>query len=176
MIRTSLTHYPHVVIFAFLITMTGCASQSGGFSEKIYGSNQADDMDCNFSALDNKVTVASETQTASTNPTPSALQVSQLVRIIDRDISRKISVRKGGASLTSTSNLNIWTRLLNCTDFPLQLEARVQFLNQSHDPIDDVSAWSRIYLPARSVNNYSEKSVKQAHSIGGYIVEVREGK
>jgi hypothetical protein len=71
--------------------------------------------------------------------------------------------------------VEVWARLVNCTDFPLQVEGRTHFLDQGQAPAEDVSAWNRVMLAPRAYGVYQERSIGAA-GVSYYFVELREGK
>ena len=97
------------------------------------------------------------------------------VNISDTRIIHKVLVQATNAKRLETGGIQVWTRLVNCTDFPLQVEGRTHFLDEKQTEVEPVSAWQRVMLPARTFNIYSEKSTatKEAAS---YLIEIREGK
>jgi hypothetical protein len=68
----------------------------------------------------------------------------------------------------------VMARLVNCTDVPLQVEGRTNFLDQAQIPTEPVSAWQRVHLPARALGMYQESST-DVHSVQSYLIELREG-
>ena len=63
----------------------------------------------------------------------------------------------------------------NRTDFPLQIEGRVQFFDESKAPVEGPTAWQRVFLPPQSVATYKESSTN-VYDIGYYYIEIREGR
>lgn len=86
----------------------------------------------------------------------------------------KISLQKAGSRRTSTNNLEIWSVLKNHTDHDLQVQARAMFFDADEVPVDDQTAWKRIYISANSFATYREFSISPLAAF--YIVELREGK
>jgi hypothetical protein len=96
------------------------------------------------------------------------------VSMTDPAITNKVLVQQVVASRSATGTVAVTTRFANCTDFPLQLEGRTHFLAADQSPAEPVSAWKRVFLPARSLGTYSENSL-QVEPVAHYLIEVREG-
>jgi hypothetical protein len=86
----------------------------------------------------------------------------------------KIAVESQGSRRTQTNTLEVWATLRNRTNYPLQLEGRVQFFDSSKVPIEGPTAWQRIFLPPNSIEAYKEKSTRV--DIAHYYIEIREGR
>ena len=86
----------------------------------------------------------------------------------------KIAVETQGGRRTPQGTLEVFATFRNRTDFPLQLEGRVQFFDTDKVPIEGPSAWQRIYLPPNGVAAYTEKSVKT--NAVYYYIEIRGGR
>jgi hypothetical protein len=97
------------------------------------------------------------------------------VNITDAAITNKIMVQTTTARRTPAGTVEVWARLVNCTDFTLQVEGRAHFLDEAQAPTEDVSAWNRVVLSARSFGVYRELSTSTA-SVRYYYVELREAK
>jgi len=96
------------------------------------------------------------------------------VNITDHRLTNKIMVESANARRNPTGTIEVWTRLVNCTDFPLQVEGRTHFLDEARTPVEDASVWHRVFLPARSYGVYNESSTN-AGRVRFYYVELREG-
>jgi hypothetical protein len=97
------------------------------------------------------------------------------VNITDVAITNKVMVQATTARRTPTGTVEVWARLVNCTDFTLQVEGRAHFLDEAQAPAEDVSAWNRVVLSARSFGVYRELSTNAAR-VRYYYVELREAK
>jgi len=86
----------------------------------------------------------------------------------------KIAVENVGVKRSPTNNLEVYAVLRNRTDYPLQVQGRVQFFDEVQAPVEGPTAWQRIYLPPNSVAAYKEFSTRQDASY--YYVEIREGR
>lgn len=93
------------------------------------------------------------------------------VQFVDKDLRRKVVVQGVMAQKTETDTVEVVARVLNCTDKPLQLQARTSFMSGAMAPLEPTSGWQRLFLQPRALGVYSEKSVSRdpAH----YLVEVR---
>ncbi len=96
------------------------------------------------------------------------------VNITDYRITNKIMVESTNARRNPTGTVEVFARLVNCTDYPLQIEGRTHFLDEGRAPAEDASAWNRVYLAPRSYAVYREHSIS-VQAVRFYYVEVREG-
>ena len=97
------------------------------------------------------------------------------VNITDYRITNKIMVESTNARRNPTGTVEVFARLVNCTDYPLQIEGRTHFLDEGQAPVEEVSAWGRIFLSPRSYGVYKESSIDVAR-VRFYYVEIREGR
>jgi hypothetical protein len=87
----------------------------------------------------------------------------------------KIAVEAQGARRTEGNTIvAVFATFRNRTDYPLQLEGRVQFFDGDKFPIEGPTAWQRIFLPANGVASYKETPTRidAVH----YYTEIREGR
>ncbi|MDA7817193.1 hypothetical protein N9A28_03265 [Sulfurimonas sp.] len=87
----------------------------------------------------------------------------------------KIAVESSGAKRNETGTLKVWAVLRNRTDFPLQVQARVQFFDEYKVPVEGPSSWQRIILSPNSISAYKENSMGM-NDLKYYYIEVREGR
>ncbi|RDV28035.1 hypothetical protein DXV75_03460 [Alteromonas aestuariivivens] len=85
----------------------------------------------------------------------------------------KVSLQRAGARRTPTNSLEAWSVLKNHTDYNLQVEGRVSFFDADEIPLDDVTAWKRVYIPANSVATYRDFSINPQAAY--FVIELREG-
>ncbi|MFN3076849.1 MAG: hypothetical protein ABT940_08230 [Alphaproteobacteria bacterium] len=97
------------------------------------------------------------------------------VNVTDFAITNKVFVRQVAASRTATGTVMVSSDIINCTDHPLQMEARTQFYDEKRMTSEPVSAWKRVYLDPRTSNTYQESSIGR-ETVKYYRVEVREGR
>ncbi len=96
------------------------------------------------------------------------------VNIIDGAITSKMLPTATNAQRLPSGKVQVWTRLQNCTDYPLQAELRTHFYDQLQAPAEPDTAWTRLYLPPRSQQTYSTTSLETTRA-ALYYIEVREG-
>lgn len=110
-------------------------------------------------------------------PTPGTMSEIPLnaVSITDGAITNKVLVQTSAARRSPTGTVEVMTRLVNCTDFPLQVEGRTHFLDEDQSPTEPVSAWHRVFLPARALGTYRETST-DAQRVVSFLIELREGR
>ena len=97
------------------------------------------------------------------------------VNVADGAITNKVLVQATNARRFEGGDIEVFARTVNCTDYPLQIEARTHFLDGAQGDAEPVSAWSRIHLLARALTSYTERSVAGA-VVASYLIEVREGR
>ena len=97
------------------------------------------------------------------------------VNITDSAITNKVMVQSTNARRAADGDIEVFARVVNCTDFPLQVEGRTHFLDQGQTDAEPVTAWSRIHLPARGLASYTTRSTS-GNRVQSYLVELREGR
>lgn len=95
------------------------------------------------------------------------------VNLMDKSITNKILVQQTTARREEDGEVSVQTRLINCTDFPLQLEARTHFLDQTGMDAESVTAWTRLYSEPHGLTSYATRSTAGS-VVNSYLVEVRE--
>lgn len=86
----------------------------------------------------------------------------------------KITTEQVGSRKTNTGTLGVWTTLKNRTDYDLQVEGRTMFFDENFIPLDDVTSWKRLYIPANGISSYKTSSM--SFDATHYIIELREGR
>jgi hypothetical protein len=97
------------------------------------------------------------------------------VSMTDGAITNKVLVQSTAARRTPTQTVEVFARMTNCTDFPLQVEGRTHFFDDKQAPEEPVSAWQRVFLPARSIGTYQDISTGTG-AVATYLIELREGR
>lgn len=87
----------------------------------------------------------------------------------------KIAIESQGARRTPTGTVEAFAVIRNRTDYPQQIEARVQFFDADKVPVEGPTAWHRVYLEANSVGSYREASTR-VHDVAHFLIEIREGR
>ncbi|MEX0299302.1 MAG: hypothetical protein AB3N28_09550 [Kordiimonas sp.] len=95
------------------------------------------------------------------------------VRVIDKNISRKIMPHAVFARTTRTGTLEVIVRLRNCTNFMQEVLVRTSFMDANQQPAEPISVWQRVFLAPGSMQTYNEKSMKPG--VGYYLIEVDQG-
>jgi hypothetical protein len=96
------------------------------------------------------------------------------VNITDVAITNKVMVQATNAKRLPSGQIETYARLVNCTDFALQVEGRTHFLNETQAPVEGATAWKRVYLPPRSIGHYDSRST-MTDQVATYLIEIREG-
>ena len=97
------------------------------------------------------------------------------VNITDAAITNKVLVQSTNARREANGDITVFARLLNCTDYPLQLEARTHFLDGGQIDAESVTAWTRLHSAAHGFVGYTTRSTART-AVQSYLVEVREGR
>ena len=97
------------------------------------------------------------------------------VGITTDSLRYKIAIEATNSKRTPTQTLEVWTQIRNRTDYPLQVECRVQWFDGKQAPVDKPTAWQRIHLPPNSLETYREFSTN-IYDINFYYIEIREGR
>lgn len=107
--------------------------------------------------------------------TPGAMEPIPLdsARIIDRSISNKVQVQAVARGRTAAGATELYARLVNCTDYPQQVQVRAHFLDASQIPTEPPSVWRRVFLQPKSIADYREAGTRPAVP-GHFLLEVRE--
>lgn len=87
----------------------------------------------------------------------------------------KIAIENQGARRSPTGTVEAFAVIRNRTDYPQQIEARVQFFDADKVPVEGPTAWQRVYLDPNSVGSYREASTR-VHDVAHYLIEIREGR
>jgi len=94
------------------------------------------------------------------------------VSFSDSYAAESVLVQYTGAQRTPTGTIEVTTRMVNCTDWPLIIEGRTHFFDEGQRPVEPVSAWQKVHLPPRSIGHYSEMST-DARRVQTYLTELR---
>jgi len=84
----------------------------------------------------------------------------------------KIAVGNVGIKRTSTNNLEVFAVLKNRTDDRLQMQGRIHFFDDMGMPVEEPSAWQRMYFSPNSMLAYKEFSTHMDAVY--YYIEIRE--
>lgn len=128
---------------------------------------------CNMAGIAAQRQLVALPAAAPGEPSPLLEMPLNSVSITDHAIIQKVFTRQVTARRTPTGTVEVVAQIINCTDHPLNVEARTQFYDQSQTASEPVSAWKRFAMPARSSNSYRESSIG-AKNANFYMVEMRE--
>lgn len=131
-------------------------------------------VQCDFTPLLGQQQIMSP---AMVGQTPGTIQPVALntVSVIDENIRRKVLVQAVNATRTQTGDVMVETRLMNCTDHPLQVDGRTHFMTAGGMQAEQPSMWQRVYLPPRSFGSYGETSVA-GNRVETFLIEVKEAR
>jgi uncharacterized protein YcfL len=83
------------------------------------------------------------------------------VLMSDEGLYRSVIVQHLSTAPTAGGTVQVTARLANCTGAPLDVRARVAFLDGNMAPVEAVSAWRPVFLPAGDMAVYQESSLSQ---------------
>jgi len=157
-------------ILASTLLLAGGAAVLGGCAQV-----QEPASICNMSAIAAQRQLAAAPSRVQGGESPVLEMPLNSVNITDFSIINKVYVRTVNARRTPTGTVEVYAQVINCTDFPLNAEARTQFYDAGQAPSEPISAWKRFNLPARTSNTYQTQSIG-TQSAAFYMVELRETK
>jgi len=131
---------------------------------------------CDFRAYKNELEQAEQQGPVMVAQTPGSITDIPLnaVNITDRRITNKVLVQATNAKRLEDGQVQVYTRMVNCTDYALQVEGRTHFLDETQAPVEQPTAWQRVYLPPHTIGTYQTTSTKQ-QAVDTYYIELREG-
>ncbi|HTH16428.1 MAG TPA: hypothetical protein VL974_07230, partial [Magnetospirillum sp.] len=113
---------------------------------------------CNMAGIAAQRQLVALPAAAPGEPSPLMEMPLNSVSITDFTVINKLFVRNVVAQRSPTGTVKVVSQIVNCTDYPLNLEARTQFYDQAQSPSEPVSAWKRFAAPPRTLSTYSEAS------------------
>jgi hypothetical protein len=96
------------------------------------------------------------------------------VYISDPAIRRKVMAQAVYARRTPNKSIELTVRLVNCTDYPMQVLGRVSFMDGHQMPTENTSAWQMVMVPPKSFGNYREVSL--GNDAESYLIEFRSNR
>lgn len=128
---------------------------------------------CNMAGIAAQRQLVALPAAAPGEPSPLLEMPLNSVSITDFTVINKLFVRNVTAQRTATGTVKVVSQIVNCTDYPLNVEARTQFYDQGQTPSEPVSAWKRLNLAPRTLNTYAENSIG-TRNVQYYMVELKE--
>jgi len=86
----------------------------------------------------------------------------------------KIAVENHGSRRSPTGTMEVFVVLRNRISYPLQVECRVLFFDETEVPVEGPTGWQRIFLDENGLGTCRQFSTLLNTSY--YYVEVREGR
>jgi hypothetical protein len=128
---------------------------------------------CNMAGIAAQRQLAALPAASPMDPSPLIEMPLNSVNITDFNVINKLFVRQVRAQRTATGTVAVAATVVNCTDYPLNIEARTQFFDAGQATSEPISAWKRVHLQPRTYNEYRESSIGTA-TAQYYLVEVKE--
>ena len=97
------------------------------------------------------------------------------VQFTDKPLTRQVVVEGLFARRTETDTVQVTARFVNCTDKPLQVQARSSFMDVSQAPTEPVSAWTQVFIPPKGTGTYRERSMSR-DEVQYYLIELAPGR
>jgi hypothetical protein len=140
------------------------------------GAEVAPGPQCDFREYNRQVAKAEQQGPVMVPQTPGSISDIPLnaVNVTDSAISNKVLVQSTNGKRLEGGQVQATARLVNCTDFALQVEGRTHFLTDTQADAEPPTAWKRIMLPARSIGTYRTTSTRR-DAVDTYYIELREG-
>ena len=154
-------------VFAAVAGLTGIAALAG------CAQVQEPAPMCNMAGIAAQRQLVALPAAAPGEPSPLLEMPLNSVSITDYTVINKLFLRTVVAQRTPTGTVKVVSQIVNCTDYPLNVEARTQFYDQAQAPSEPVSAWKRLNLAPRTLNTYSENSIG-TRNVQFYMVELKE--
>jgi hypothetical protein len=131
---------------------------------------------CDFRAYKQQLAEAEQTGPVMVPQTPGTIADIPLnaVNVTDKAISNKVLVQSTNAKRLPGGQVEARTRIVNCTDFALQVEGRTHFLDEGQAEVEPPTAWTRVQLAPHTIATYQATSTRQA-AVDTYYIELREG-
>ncbi len=83
------------------------------------------------------------------------------VLMSDASLFRSVIVQHLSTATTAGGTVQVTARMANCTGAPLNVRARIAFLDAGMAPVEPVSAWRPVFLPQGGMGVYQESSFSQ---------------
>lgn len=131
---------------------------------------------CDFAAYKSQLESAEAQGPVMVAQTPGSITDIPLnaVNVTDSRISNKVLVQSTNAKRLEGGQVQVLARMVNCTDYALQVEGRTHFLDETQAPVERPTAWSRVYLPPHTIGTYQTTSTRRGQ-VDTYYIELREG-
>jgi hypothetical protein len=131
---------------------------------------------CDFGAYNQQRAEAADSGPVMVPQTPGTISDIPLnaVNVTDPAITNKILVQSTNAERLPAGQVQAYTRMVNCTDFALQVEGRTHFLDAAQAQAEPPTAWQRVYLPPHTIATYQATSTG-TDGVETFYIELREG-
>lgn len=131
---------------------------------------------CDFGAYKDRLAEAEQTGPVMVPQTPGTIADIPLnaVNVTDKAISNKILVQSTNARRLPGGQVEARARIVNCTDFALQVEGRTHFLDEGQAEVESPTAWQRLQLAPHTIATYQATSTRM-EAVDTYYIELREG-
>ncbi|MBX9608529.1 MAG: hypothetical protein K2Y51_20085 [Gammaproteobacteria bacterium] len=93
------------------------------------------------------------------------------VQFTDHALTRQVAAQSLHARRSPTNTVELSARFINCTDAPLVLGARTNFMDGSERAVEAPSAWKNVILQPRAMGDYRESSLSA--EVEHYVIELR---
>jgi hypothetical protein len=131
---------------------------------------------CDFRTYKQQLAEAERSGPVMVPQTPGAIADIPLnsVNVTDKAVTNKIMVQSTNAKRLQGGQVEARARVVNCTDYALQLEGRTHFLDEAQAEVEPPTAWQRLHLPPHTLGTYTATSAR-TDAVDTYYIELREG-
>ncbi len=137
---------------ALALSLAGCASTPSARPQAL--------LKCDYQALKKNAPVGGPALTSVAYGSVRDIPA-DAVLMSDRALYHSVIVQHLSTTATAGGTVQVTARLANCTGAPMDVRARVAFLDGNMAPVEGVSAWRPVFLPAGGMAVYQESSLSQ---------------
>lgn len=96
------------------------------------------------------------------------------VQFTNPQLTEKMVVQTLTSSRTPTNTVQVYARMVNCTDVPLVLGVRTHFLDEDQAESEPETAWRKVFIQPHALGNYKESSLTA--KVVNYLIEIRDAR
>lgn len=139
-------------VSALVLLAAGCASAPAGRPQAL--------LTCDYKALKRNAPTGGPALTSVAYGAVKDIPA-DAVLMSDSALYHSVIVQHLSTAPTAGGTVQVTARLANCTGAPLDVRARISFLDTNMAPVEAASAWRTVFLPAGGMAVYQEASFSQ---------------
>lgn len=140
---------PPALLASAALLLAGCATEPAGRPQTL--------LKCDYQALKRNAPVGGPALTSLAYGSVQDIPA-DAVLMSDAALFRSVIVQHLSTAPTPGGTVQVTARLANCTRGPLDVRARIAFLDADMAPVEPVSAWRTVFLPQGGMAVYQESS------------------